>query len=56
MLWLLLVVAVLASIFIDSFRLLLLSLIALLLRACPVATLSSLCAVIAWAIKINLRR
>ncbi|WP_165787133.1 hypothetical protein [Pseudohalioglobus lutimaris] len=56
MLWLLLVLAIAASIFVDSFRLLLLSLIALLFRAFPMATLSSLCAVIIWAIKINLRR
>jgi hypothetical protein len=56
MLWLLLFAFVALAIFINSFRLLFLTLIVLLIRVCPLATLSSICAVIAWAVKTNLRR
>ena len=58
MLWLLLFAFVALAIFINSFRLLFLALIALLIRVCPLATLSSLFALVTWVIRanINLRR
>ena len=55
MLWLLAILALAVSLYIDSVRLLMFSVIALIFRTFPMATLSSLCAVIAWAV-INLRK
>jgi hypothetical protein len=55
MIWVLLLLVVLAGLFINSVRLTLLGILVLLIRMHPLATLSSIGAAIAWAIKQNLR-
>ena len=56
MIWVLLLLVVLTGIFINSIRLILLGILALLIRLCPVYTLSSMTAVLIWAVKKNLRK
>jgi hypothetical protein len=55
MIWVLLLLVVLAGLFINSVRLTLLGILVLLIRMHPLATLSSIGAAIAWAIKQYLR-
>jgi hypothetical protein len=55
MIWVLLLLVVLAGLFINSVRLTLLGILVLLIRMHPLATLSTIGAAIAWAIKQNLR-
>jgi hypothetical protein len=56
MIWFLLLLFVVAGIFIDSFRLLLLGLLVLAIYAFPLVTLPSLGAIIWWAVRSNLKR
>lgn len=56
MIWFLLLLVVGTGILVDSFRLFLLGLLVMAIKACPRTMLSLLGAVICWAIKMNLRR
>jgi len=56
MIWLLLLLVVATGIFINSFRLFLLGLLVMAVKAFPQVVLSSIGAVFVWAIKTNLKR
>jgi hypothetical protein len=56
MIWILLLLLVVTGVFIDSFRLFILGLLVIGIKACPQVMLPSIAAVIWWAIKTNLRR
>ena len=56
MIWLLLLLIVVTGIFINSFRLFLLGLLVIAIKAFPQTVLTSIGAVFVWAIKTNLKR
>jgi hypothetical protein len=56
MIWLLLLLIVMTGIYVNSVRWLLLGLLVMAIKAFPQVVLPSLAALIAWTIKISLRR
>jgi hypothetical protein len=56
MIWLLLLLIVMAAICVNSARLFLLGLLIMAVKAFPRTVLTSLCALIVWIFKTNLRR
>jgi hypothetical protein len=56
MIWLLLLLIVMAGLFVNSVRLLLLGLLVIAIKAFPQVVLPSIGAVIVWTIKTSLRR